>query len=101
MSQRGGSMTRYRLRAAMLFTALLSIAAKCFAQEVRATLSGTVTDSSGSAVPNAQVRLTSVDKANAWRRNLQVGHEAKNWEWARMAVWDVAGNGAFVNPVRR
>ena len=27
--------------------------------------------------------------------------EAKNWQWARIAVWDVAGNGAFVNPVRR
>jgi len=27
--------------------------------------------------------------------------EADNWTWARLAVWDVAGNGAFVNPVRR
>lgn len=27
--------------------------------------------------------------------------EAKGWKWARIAVWDVAGNGAFVNPVRR
>ena len=27
--------------------------------------------------------------------------EAKNWTWARIAVWDIAGNGAFVNPVRR
>ncbi len=27
--------------------------------------------------------------------------EAKNWQWARVAVWDVAGNGAFINPVRR
>ncbi len=24
-----------------------------------------------------------------------------NWTWARLAVWDVAGNGAFVNPVWR
>ena len=24
---------------------------------------------------------------------------AKGWKWARIAVWDVAGNGAFVNPV--
>jgi hypothetical protein len=30
-----------------------------------------------------------------WKAN------AKNWKWARVAVWDVAGNGAFVNPVRR
>lgn len=26
---------------------------------------------------------------------------APGWEWARVAVWDVAANGAFVNPVRR
>ncbi len=26
---------------------------------------------------------------------------AKDWKWARLAVWDIAGNGAFVNPVRR
>jgi hypothetical protein len=25
--------------------------------------------------------------------------DAKNWKWARFAVWDVAANGAFVNPV--
>jgi hypothetical protein len=27
--------------------------------------------------------------------------EAPNWQWARIAVWDVAGNGAFINPVQR
>ena len=26
---------------------------------------------------------------------------APGWKWARVAVWDVAANGAFVNPVRR
>jgi len=26
---------------------------------------------------------------------------AKGWKWARLAVWDVATNGAFVNPTRR
>jgi hypothetical protein len=26
---------------------------------------------------------------------------ANGWTWARLAVWDVAGNGAFVNPVWR
>jgi hypothetical protein len=30
-----------------------------------------------------------------WRAN------ANGWKWARVAVWDVAGNGAFVNPVWR
>jgi len=27
--------------------------------------------------------------------------DAKNWKWARLAVWDVAGDGAFTNPVWR
>lgn len=27
--------------------------------------------------------------------------KAPNWKWARFAVWDVAGDGAFVNPVWR
>lgn len=27
--------------------------------------------------------------------------EAPGWQWARVAVWDVAANGAFVNPARR
>ncbi|MFN7921496.1 MAG: hypothetical protein U0Q16_15445 [Bryobacteraceae bacterium] len=26
---------------------------------------------------------------------------AKDWKWARIALWDIAGNGAFVNPVRK
>jgi hypothetical protein len=30
-----------------------------------------------------------------WRVN------AKGWTWARFAVWDIAGNGAFVNPIWR
>ena len=32
---------------------------------------------------------------------LEFSTEARNWQWARVAVWDVAGNGAFINPVRR
>lgn len=27
--------------------------------------------------------------------------DAKDWKWARLEVWDIAGNGAFVNPVRK
>jgi hypothetical protein len=27
--------------------------------------------------------------------------DAKDWKWARVAVWDIAGGGAFINPVRR
>jgi hypothetical protein len=27
--------------------------------------------------------------------------DAKGWKWARVAVWDIAANGAFTNPVRR
>jgi len=27
--------------------------------------------------------------------------DARDWKWARLEVWDIAGNGAFVNPVRK
>jgi hypothetical protein len=27
--------------------------------------------------------------------------KAPGWKWARIAVWDVAANGAFTNPVWR
>ena len=30
---------------------------------------------------------------------IEIETEAKGWRWARLAVWDVAGNGAFANPV--
>ncbi|HJU44197.1 MAG TPA: hypothetical protein VJ691_15325, partial [Vicinamibacterales bacterium] len=33
------------------------------------------------------------DKSFQWRI------KAPGWTWARVAVWDVAANGAFVNPV--
>ena len=36
-------------------------AAPCLAQEARATLNGTITDSSGSAIVGAQVRITNAD----------------------------------------
>ncbi len=34
-------------------------------------------------------------------RDFQWKRRAPGWKWARIAVWDVAANGAFVNPVRR
>jgi hypothetical protein len=35
------------------------------------------------------------------RETFKWSTEARSWQWARVAVWDVAGNGAFINPVRR
>ncbi|MBM3723960.1 MAG: hypothetical protein FJW40_00845 [Acidobacteria bacterium] len=35
------------------------------------------------------------------RSNYEWTVQAPGWRWARVAVWDVAGNGAFVNPTRR
>ena len=32
---------------------------------------------------------------------LRTSFTAKGWKWARLGVWDVAGNGAFANPVWR
>jgi hypothetical protein len=34
-------------------------------------------------------------------RSFEWRAKASGWKWARVAVWDVAGNGAFVNPVWR
>ena len=34
-------------------------------------------------------------------RSFRWNVRAPGWTWARLAVWDVAANGAFVNPVRR
>lgn len=31
-------------------------------------------------------------------RRLEIDVDAPNWRWARIAVWDIAGNGAFANP---
>jgi hypothetical protein len=33
------------------------------------------------------------------KRTFEWRAPATGWKWARLAVWDVAGNGAFVNPV--
>jgi hypothetical protein len=33
-------------------------------------------------------------------QRIEFDADAPNWRWARLAVWDVAGNGAFANPVR-
>jgi hypothetical protein len=33
--------------------------------------------------------------------NFQWELEAAGWKWARVAVWDIAGNGAFINPIWR
>ena len=33
-------------------------------------------------------------------QKIQFDVDAPNWRWARIAVWDIAGNGAFANPVR-
>ena len=32
-------------------------------------------------------------------QKIQFDVDAPGWRWARLAVWDVAGNGAFANPV--
>src|SRR5689334_5568205 len=43
-----------------VLTALLSISAALFAQDFRATLTGTVTDPSGAAIPAATVKATNI-----------------------------------------
>jgi hypothetical protein len=33
------------------------------------------------------------------RHQIEFDADAPGWRWARLAVWDIAGNGAFANPV--
>ena len=33
-------------------------------------------------------------------QNVEFDVDAPDWRWARLAIWDIAGNGAFANPVR-
>jgi hypothetical protein len=35
------------------------------------------------------------------KQKIEFDAEAPGWRWARVAVWDIAGNGAFANPVRK
>jgi hypothetical protein len=41
------------------------------------------------------------DTAEFQRSEFKWSVPAGNWKWARLAVWDIAGNGAFINPVWR
>ncbi len=41
------------------------------------------------------------DTSEFGNRKLQWEASAPGWKWARFAVWDIAGNGAFTNPVWR
>jgi len=41
------------------------------------------------------------DTSEFHRESYQWKVSAPGWTWARLAIWDVAANGAFVNPVRR
>jgi Domain of unknown function (DUF4350) len=34
------------------------------------------------------------------KQSIQFELDAPGWRWARLAIWDIAGNGAFANPVR-
>ncbi len=60
------SRTRLPLAAVLLAAITLLLSAPCLAQEVRATLTGTISDISGSAVPNAHVSLTNIDTGTAF-----------------------------------
>ncbi|MEO7653344.1 MAG: hypothetical protein ABIZ80_23035 [Bryobacteraceae bacterium] len=45
-------------------------------------------------------KIFPLDKTREFgRQSFDFTLEAKGWKWARIAVWDVAGDGAFINPV--
>ncbi len=57
---------------------------------------GEVVWSDGKATHRQEFPLNETRQFASETYNWQV--DAKNWKWARVAVWDVAANGAFVNP---
>ena len=45
-------------------------------------------------------KIYPLDKTREFgRQSFDFTVDAKDWKWARIAVWDVAGDGAFINPV--
>ena len=56
--QRGKALLRYCLMLALLGVNLIAVPNFCFGQDTNASLSGTVTDPSGAAIPNAKLTLT-------------------------------------------
>ena len=45
-------------------------------------------------------RKYSLEASHAFEnQKIDFESDAPNWRWARLAVWDIAGNGAFANPV--
>ena len=53
----------------------------------------------GSQTYHKTIPLTETRSFSDFQFSAEV--EAANWKWARFAVWDVAANGAFINPVWR
>jgi hypothetical protein len=60
------NVSKFYARATLALAALsLLAAAPCLAQEARATISGTITDSSGSAMVGARVHITNLETSVA------------------------------------
>jgi hypothetical protein len=53
--------------------------------------------SDGKTTKHETIALT--DTREFGKKTFEWRAHAAGWTWARLAVWDVAGNGAFVNPV--
>ncbi len=47
------------------------------------------------------VRIPLTDTRAFGKQSFNWSAPAPGWKWARLSVWDVAANGAFVNPTRR
>jgi hypothetical protein len=55
--------------------------------------------SDGAAVEREMLPLNTTGSFDAREFNWTI--PAKSWKWARLAVWDTAGDGAFTNPIWR
>jgi len=53
----------------------------------------------GTAIHRTTIPLD--DTREFGNRKFRWEANAKGWKWARLAIWDIAGNGAFTNPIWR
>ena len=45
-------------------------------------------------------KIISLDNSHEFGKlDLSADVDAQGWKWARLAVWDIAGDGAFMNPI--
>ena len=88
-----GSMWKLKSRLVALAT-LTALTTPIFAQESRASLSGTITDPSGSAITGARLTLTNIDTAVAFTAERNNDHHPYSETFGNSLAWSDADKSA-------